>query len=162
MSKSEIDKIKDYYNLTDQEKQLCADNLNYIFKGTIGYVTQDQVTPAVAKASDFLIKEVFSCSTVAKSWLKDVLNSQLGNMATVIIDDIFHITDRYPVSGKSIVKELIALEIIKNCVIGTILGIIINKLLENRNFSPCVNAVNVRWKSQMGLLLYGVIDELPY
>ena len=83
-------------------------------------------------------------------------------MATVIIDDIFYITDRYPVSGKSIVKELIALEIIKNCVIGTILGIIINKLLENRNFSPCVNAVNVRWKSQMGLLLYGVIDELPY
>lgn len=53
MGKPEIDKIKDYYNLTNREKQISADNLNYIFRGTIGTVTPDQITPAVAKASDF-------------------------------------------------------------------------------------------------------------
>lgn len=161
MSKKEIDKIKDYYNLTDEEKQLSANNLNYIFKGTIGYVTPDQITPAVAKASDFLIKEVFTCSSAAKAWLKNILNSQLGNMVDSI-DDIYHIAETYQISGKSIVRQFIALELVKEYAIGYLVDIIINKLLENRNFSPCVNAVNVRWKSQMGLLLYGIIDELPY
>lgn len=39
MGKPEIDKIKDYDNLTDKEKQFSAGNLNYIFRGTIGVVT---------------------------------------------------------------------------------------------------------------------------
>ena len=150
MEKPEIDKIKDYDNLTDKEKQLSADNLNYIFRGTIGVVTPNQITPAVAKASDFLMHEVFE------------LAAELGTMVG-IIDDVYNITWRYPFVERSIVRQLVALEVgVNTFAIGTIVGKIINKLLENRNFSPCVNAVNVRWKSQMGLLLYGIIDELPY
>lgn len=162
MEKPEIDKIKDYDNLTDKEKQLSADNLNYIFRGTIGVVTPNQITPAVAKASDFLMHEVFECSRLAKKWLTNVLAAELGTMVG-IIDDVYNITWRYPFVERSIVRQLVALEVgVNTFAIGTIVGKIINKLLENRNFSPCVNAVNVRWKSQMGLLLYGIIDELPY
>lgn len=88
--------------------------------------------------------------------------AELGTMVG-IIDDVYNITWRYPFVERSIVRQLVALEVgVNTFAIGTIVGKIINKLLENRNFSPCVNAVNVRWKSQMGLLLYGIIDELPY
>ena len=161
MGKPEIDKIKDYYNLTDREKQISADNLNYIFRGTIGTVTPDQITPAVAKASDFLIHEVFKCSELAKNWLASVLASQFGNIVESL-DDMYNITGKYQLTGKSVVRQLVTLEIVKYYAVGKIMEAIINKLLQNRNFRPCVDAVNVRWKSQMGLLLYGIIDELPY
>ena len=127
MGKPEIDKIKDYDNLTDKEKQLSADNLNYIFRGTIGVVTPNQITPAVAKASDFLIHEVFACSKLAKKWLANVLAAELGTMVG-IIDDVYNITWRYPFVERSIVRQLIALEVgVNTFAIGTIVEKIINR-----------------------------------
>ena len=98
---------------------------------------------------------------MGKNWLASVLASQFGNIVD-ILDDMYNITGKYQLTGKSVVRQLVALEIVKYYAVGKIMEAIINKLLQNRNFRPCVDAVNVRWKSQMGLLLYGIIDELPY
>lgn len=52
----------DYSNLSYTEKQFYADILNYIFRGTIGDVRVYQVTPNVAKAGDFFLLEIATCS----------------------------------------------------------------------------------------------------
>lgn len=145
--------MKDYNNLTENEKQYYADILNGIFKGTIGHVQAYQIRPNVAKATDFLISEILFCSQGITKLLIDMPG---GSIYSIIFDIAL---GRYEkLKGKNVpFVTAFLLEEISYSFFSNLLSI----LTENLKYRPCVDKVNVNWKSQMGLLLAGFIDELP-
>lgn len=141
-----------YNNLTQEEKQFYADVLNSIFLGTIGNVQASQVTPKIARAADFFIAQIVNCSKAIVEALKKLV---LGPAFSAIYDAVLQDNvkyQNYPFAKRFIIKR----------VSSWAFGQLIDYIFKDKIFSGCVSAVNVRWKSYMGLLLYGVIDDLPY
>ena len=138
-----------YENLTQEEKQFYADVLNYIFKGTIGNIQAYQIRPNVAKATDFLISEIMQCS-------KGITNALVGIPSGVMYSVIFNI-----VLGKTKYKDMPFIKaFILEQITSYMFGELVKLLVGHPIYSPCVNKVNINWKSQMGLLLADFIDEL--
>ncbi|QKF91373.1 hypothetical protein [Campylobacter sp. CCUG 57310] len=142
----------DYSNLTQEEKQFYADILNFIFRGTIGNVQASQITPNVAKAADFFLKEIANCSQGITATLVGLPGGQLYSIAFNIflkkIESYLHIP---------YVRALII-----EAVTSHYIGNIFKYIFRNVRYRICVDTVNIKWKSQMGLLLYGIIDDLSY
>lgn len=141
-----------YNNLTQEEKQFYADVLNSIFLGTIGTVRANQVTPKVARAADFFIAQVINCSkAIVKTLEKLILGPAFSTIYDAVLKDN-KTYQNYPFAKRFIIKK----------VSSSVFAQLINYIFKDKIFSGCVSAVNVRWKSQMGLLLAGIIDDLPY
>lgn len=142
----------DYNNLTQDEKQFYADVLNFIFRGTIGNVQAYQITPNVAKAADFFLGEIAHCSQGLTATLVGIPGGQLYSIAFNIF--------------LNRVEKYLYIPYIRALIIETVTSYYVGKIFEyifkNARYRICVDVINVRWKSQMGLLLYGIIDDLPY
>lgn len=120
--------------------------------GTIGNVQASQVTPKIARAADFFIAQIVNCSKAIVEALKKLA---LGPAFSAIYDAVLQDNvkyQNYPFAKRFIIKR----------VSSWAFGQLIDYIFKDKIFSGCVSAVNVRWKSYMGLLLYGVIDDLPY
>ena len=142
---------KDYSNLTPEAKQYYADILNYIFKGTIGIVRANQITPNAARAGDFFMEEIFRCAQAMKAALNIFAPKLVVNM-------VFDICIG---NGKGNKKPSISQLIVENITSNTI-STLLTAIYDHFIYKTCINKVNVNWKSQMGLLLGGIIDDLPY
>ena len=151
-SSSSIRPLSLYSNLTQEEKEYYAYVLNSIFLKTIGNVQASQITPKVARATDFFIIEVLNCSQQMVEVLKNmVLGPIFGRIYEIVTKNL---------------KAYQNLPIIRQFIIDKIaeeaFDALIDQIFKHRIFAGCVSAVNVRWKSQIGLLLGGIIDDLPY
>lgn len=140
-----------YENLTEQEKQYYADILNYIFKGTIGNVQSYQVTPNVAKAADFFMKEILNCA----SGLKGALYVFVAKIAVDVLFDVY-------IGNGGGKKEIKVRQLITEGISSNIISSVLDAIYSKFAYRACIDRVNLNWKSQMGLLLNGIIDDLPY
>ena len=141
----------DYNNLSQEVKRYYADLLNFIFRGTIGTVQAYQVTPNVAKAGDFFLKQILHCS----QGITAALVSIPGGIYYSKIYEI--VLEKTPFANIPFVFKFLS-EQISSYYVGNLIG----HLLRTVIYRPCVDKVNVNWKSQMGLLLGGIIDDLAY
>lgn len=142
-------------------RQCHADALNRIFRGSIGTITESQITPEIAKASDFLEGELFKSEILLNILLFGIQATLTGifiaRLAKLAID-----LNRAKGSLYALAKDNNLTETIQAGLNQHYNTIFLSAYDNNKIVKSAVNAVNVRWKNYMGLLLYGVIDELPY
>lgn len=141
-------------------REYHAKTLNGIFRGTIGIVTESQITPEVAKAADFLYKEVLHAQRAVNAYfnycsLLDKLNL-CKSLVAVITDpkrvgsifDIMRLEHKVDLASNTF-------KVVFSSLFDDLYG-------KNTIIKACVSAVNVKWKTPMAALLYNLIDELPY
>lgn len=143
-------------------RQFHADALNRIFRGTIGYITEDQITPEVAKASQFLESEILKNERILKILLYGIQTVTIGlfiGKIAMLYREKRHFTGSIFALLK---KEDNWTALINSGLRAKYDTILLSAYSKNRIVKAVVDKVNVNWKSQMGLLLSGFIDELSY
>lgn len=106
----------------------------------------------MAKAGDFFLKEITHCSKA----FSVTLSALTGNL---LYEKIYKIA----LNKISIYLNLPnARVLIAEAVPSSKINDLVGHLSRNMIYKPCIDKVNVNWKSQIGLLLGGIIYDMMY
>jgi hypothetical protein len=142
-------------------RKFHADSLNRIFRGTIGIITESQITPEIAKASQFLEAEVLRNQRIMKIVLYGIQAATVG-LFTLRLIKLVADTAYYGSIYAAVIRENAWSSLASAAMTAEYDTIFLSAYNKNALVKACIDKVNVNWKSQMGLLLSGIIDELPY